>query len=672
MKYRQEIDGLRAIAVLPVIFFHAGLLGFSGGFVGVDIFFVISGYLITNIILQETVAGSFSLANFYERRVRRILPSLFFVVFVSSIFAWFLLLPAEMKGFSKSLIGVVTFSSNFYFAKSIDYFATAAELKPLLHTWSLAVEEQFYFIFPLLFIVFWRFFSKKIVILFILMMILSIAFAQYGVTHLKVESFFLLPSRAWELLLGSLMAFYLAGAYRMPLHTILENTLGIIGFSLILYSIFVFNNNTPSPSVFTLFPTIGTCLIILFASQKTMIGRFLGNWFLVKIGLISYSAYLWHQPVLAFARHNSLHDLTSSYLWLLVMLTLVLAYLTWKYIELPFRNSHIIKKQTLYKVMGVMALVLVLFGVFGRKTDGYRLAFRLDPNIMKIEAQNLEVFEANVKKCWKSIDENPDVGAACKFGLTNFNPSVALVGDSHAGALLRELDLYSQKNNISAVGYTYRSCPPLFNTLPIPYTNSDMTCSRLRESFFSNLGNSNTPQTLIVSARWANLVEQKKFDNKEGGKEFGEDWVWDIGSQKDKDYTVLMQKKIIDSVNLMLKNGHKVVLVYPIPEVGWDVPSRLAKIYKVQGRLQPRDGSTSYQTYIDRNKNAYHALNSIKDHVNLIRFKPSDILCNTYVQDRCIVHINSMPLYFDDDHLSDLGARMMINGIFRELHRHKM
>ena len=217
VQYRREIDGLRAIAVIPVIFFHAGLLGFSGGFAGVDIFFVISGYLITSIILQETESGSFSLAKFYERRVRRILPSLFFVLFVSSIFAWFLLLPVEMKSFSRSLIKVVTFSSNFYFAKSIDYFATAAELKPLLHTWSLAVEEQFYFIFPLLFMVLWRFWQKKMVMLLAFMMFSSIAFAHYGTTHQAIENFFLLPSRAWELLLGALISFYLAGAYRRPL-----------------------------------------------------------------------------------------------------------------------------------------------------------------------------------------------------------------------------------------------------------------------------------------------------------------------------------------------------------------------------------------------------------------------------------------------------------------------
>ena len=198
MYYRREIDGLRAVAVLPVILFHAGFELFSGGFVGVDVFFVISGYLITTIIINEMDDGKFSLLNFYERRARRILPALFFVVLCCIPFAWFLLLPSDMKDFSQSLVAVSTFSSNILFWRESGYFDTAAELKPLLHTWSLAVEEQFYILFPLFLMAAWRFGKRAIVWTLIASFAISLAVAHWGAYNKPGDAFFLLPTRAWE------------------------------------------------------------------------------------------------------------------------------------------------------------------------------------------------------------------------------------------------------------------------------------------------------------------------------------------------------------------------------------------------------------------------------------------------------------------------------------------
>ncbi|MDA9194804.1 acyltransferase [Burkholderiales bacterium] len=209
MKYRKEIDGLRALAVLPVILFHAGFTTFSGGFVGVDIFFVISGYLITTIIVDEMDKDSFSLLNFYERRARRILPALFFVMLCTLPFAWFSMFPQDLKSFSQSLVAVPLFASNVHFWLTSGYFDTASELKPLLHTWSLAVEEQYYVLFPLFLMLAWELGKKWIISLLIIVAIVSVSAAQYGSTNHPSFSFYVLPTRAFEILIGALISLYI-------------------------------------------------------------------------------------------------------------------------------------------------------------------------------------------------------------------------------------------------------------------------------------------------------------------------------------------------------------------------------------------------------------------------------------------------------------------------------
>jgi peptidoglycan/LPS O-acetylase OafA/YrhL len=209
MKYRSEVDGLRALAVLPVILFHAGFTIFSGGFVGVDIFFVISGFLITTIIVDEMKQGCFSLLNFYERRARRILPALFFVMLCSLPFAWIWMLPQDLEFFSQSLVAVPLFFSNILFWYTSGYFETASELKPLLHTWSLAVEEQYYVLFPLLLMLVWKIGKKRIVLLLSLIAIVSLLTAQWGSTVHPSFTFYLLPTRSFEILIGALISFYI-------------------------------------------------------------------------------------------------------------------------------------------------------------------------------------------------------------------------------------------------------------------------------------------------------------------------------------------------------------------------------------------------------------------------------------------------------------------------------
>ena len=333
MKYRAEIDGLRALAVLPVILFHAGFEWFSGGFVGVDVFFVISGYLITTIIISEMAEGKFSIINFYERRARRILPALFFVMLMCIPFAWMWMLPDALENFGQSLVSTSLFSNNFLLMNTAGYWDLASEYKPLMHTWSLAVEEQYYIIFPIFLIFAWRFGKNKLIWLILFISIISFTLSEYGWRQNSIAHFYFSPSRAWELLAGSTAAFI---CDRKGVKN--NNGLAFLGLIMILYSILTFNEETPFPSAFTLAPVIGTILIILYADNKAFTAKFLSTKILVGVGLISYSLYLWHQPILAFTRIYQKEPLSDLGAFFVIFLTTLFAFFTWKFIETPFRN----------------------------------------------------------------------------------------------------------------------------------------------------------------------------------------------------------------------------------------------------------------------------------------------------------------------------------------------
>lgn len=368
MVYRKEIDGLRALAVIPVILFHGGIEWFSGGYVGVDVFFVISGYLITSIILKEKEAGTFTIAGFYERRARRILPALFFVMLACLPFAWFWLLPHELKDFGKSIVAVALFSSNILFWKESDYFAADAELIPLLHTWSLAVEEQFYVIFPLLMIVFWALGKRWLIGIISIIGILSLGLTEWGWRQFPDANFYLIPTRAWELMIGALSAFYLINKEQPK--GMIGHVGSFSGFMLILYAIFFLDRSIPFPSLYALAPTLGTVLIILFATPATFVYKLLSLKVFVGIGLISYSAYLWHQPLFVFARIQSSEE---PALWLVITLSLtalVLATLSWHFVERPFRNKQRFTRRQIFSAGFVGSLLFIALGIGLAASDG--------------------------------------------------------------------------------------------------------------------------------------------------------------------------------------------------------------------------------------------------------------------------------------------------------------
>ena len=362
MQYRAEIDGLRALAVIPVVLFHAGIAGFGGGFVGVDIFFVISGYLITSIILNEQAKDSFTLSGFYERRARRILPALMLVMLLSIIGAWVLLLPQELVEYGQSLAAVGVFASNILFWTQSDYFAQTSEYIPLLHTWSLAVEEQFYLIFPLFMIWSIAWVKSRRLAVLVLVGIASLAFSEWAWRSAPEANFFLIPSRAWELLAGVFCALYLQ--YQQLNNSLLKQVGSGAGLLMLLYSITLFDKSIPFPSLYALLPVLGTALIILCADKQTLTGKLLSLPPLVGIGLISYSAYLWHQPLFVFARLNSMEELTVTPLLGLSVLAFVLAYISWRWVEKPFRNRNFLSRpQVLWIAFACSVLLIAIGGV---------------------------------------------------------------------------------------------------------------------------------------------------------------------------------------------------------------------------------------------------------------------------------------------------------------------
>ena len=381
MRYRPEIDGLRAIAVAAVILFHAGFALFGGGFVGVDVFFVISGFLITSIIVEELKTGRFSVVRFYERRARRILPALFTVMAACVPFAYSLLSPDDLKDFAQSLAAICLFASNVLFWGESGYFDTQAELKPLLHTWSLAVEEQFYVVFPLLLLAVWRLGRGVLLALISAIAVASLFTSVDEVRNFPSAAFYLLPSRAWQLLVGALASLvadrWPSAALRQPAVRLASEAFGWGGMAMIVMALFLFDEQTPFPGLNAALPTVGTVLVLLGASDRTSVGRMLAWRPLVGLGLISYSAYLWHQPLFAFTKHALLADLPTDLAIVLCAVTIVLACLSWRYVEQPFRDRSLISRGMVFALSAAGMAAFVGLGFIGHRMSDQITQVRL-------------------------------------------------------------------------------------------------------------------------------------------------------------------------------------------------------------------------------------------------------------------------------------------------------
>ena len=520
MKYRAEIDGLRALAVLPVILFHAGFEIFSGGFVGVDVFFVISGYLITTIILKDMQKGKFSIVNFYERRARRILPALFFVALVCFPFAWAWLSPNDMKDFAQSLVAVATFSSNILFWQETGYFDTTAELKPLLHTWSLAVEEQYYILFPLFLMLVWKLGKKAIITMLVIVFVSSLAVAQWGALHQPDAAFFLLPTRGWEILLGAFCAFYLA-TYSTDKVGILRQPLSIAGLGLIALAIFTFDKATPMPGVYALIPTIGVALIILFANGQTIAGSFLSSPLLVRTGLISYSAYLWHQPLFAFARQRSLVQPSDAMMLALSFIALVLAYFSWMLIERPFRKRNLLTRKIIFANATFFSILIISLGLVVNYNviSNKKAYFSWLKDSGRIPKRFIGI-SIDGKKCSK-LQPSLEPSLGCRIDNTNAQRTIVVVGDSHARVLAEAAYLYTAKYKYEMIDLTASGCPFLLGLNIYLNVNIYRICNidyqQARLDFLKKL----PPSIIILHSSFPLYIAGHGFNNTIGGVELG-------------------------------------------------------------------------------------------------------------------------------------------------------
>lgn len=442
LKYRPEIDGLRAIAVIAVILYHSKLIFFNnqifeGGYIGVDIFFVISGYLITLIILRDLYfKGSFSLLDFYKRRIRRIIPVLLIVIFFFLPFGWFYLIPSSFIDFSKSILYSIGFSSNIYFWYSGQlYGADSGLLKPFLHTWSLSVEEQFYIFFPIILIFIFKYFKNYLIYFFLFGFILSLGLSDWGSKNFPSFNFYIMPTRVWELLSGSILAYFEISIGHRSKNKILNKILPSVGITLIGYSFITFNQNTFHPSFNTLLPIIGVCLIIWYSDREELISKILSTKLFVGIGLISYSLYLWHYPIFAFGRiidvNYSQFDVIK---WILI--TFLMSILSFYLIEKPSRS---------YKKKFNIILSIIISSFFVLIISQYYLIKNKSKHALKSGADGIMLSEKQL------------IGK----GDNRF----IIFGDSHAQHImsyLKDISL-SGKENISFYNVTHSACISLPN-----------------------------------------------------------------------------------------------------------------------------------------------------------------------------------------------------------------
>ncbi|MEQ8379583.1 acyltransferase family protein [Parvibaculum sp.] len=498
MRYRPDIDGIRTLAVVPVVLFHAGIWPFTGGYVGVDVFFVISGYLITGILLADIQSGTFSLTRFYERRIRRIFPALFLVLALCLVASAFILLPSYFEDFSESLFATAIFASNFQFWRESGYFGADAELAPLLHTWSLAVEEQFYVFIPLLLLFACRHSMAMARGLLATIFVVSFALSVYYVREAPSAAFYLTPMRAWELMAGCLLA---VGVVPRIERQRVAQAVSAIGVLLIAIAVFGFDSTTPFPGAAALLPVLGTAALIHAGeTHSTLVGRVLSSRLFVFIGLISYSLYLFHWPIFVFYRHLTGADGDMAVRLLLVLLSGVLAWLSWRYFERPFRTRS--TKAANMRVFAGGSVVAMLFlgaGFWGNAAEGWpdRFHLRFDPKPVMATGKSEMMAILGHIRCRVTDGETVLVeGVPCDED-NQERMRIALLGDSHASHLYPGLHAAFPDADIEVYGAP--GCRVLFGIDTRPDRED---CATIGSHVYGEAFEARKFDAIILASRW--------------------------------------------------------------------------------------------------------------------------------------------------------------------------
>ncbi|MFL5237826.1 MAG: acyltransferase family protein, partial [Rhizomicrobium sp.] len=586
LSYRPDIDSLRALAVAAVVLFHYRVPGFSGGFVGVDVFFVISGYLITGLILKEMGEGRFSLRQFYERRIRRIFPALFAMLAMATIVAALFFFPSSFAWFGKSLLATAFFASNFEFWREAGYFDVGADQKPLLHLWSIAVEEQFYLVFPALLLLIGARSKARLTLSISAIFVASFGFSIWSTHHASAAGYYLLPSRMWELMLGALLT---VGAVGIPTKWRLNEVAAAAGLALIGFSIFCYSHTTPFPGAAALIPCVGTALVI-GAGEGAALNRALSLKPIVFVGLISYSLYLWHWPIYVFARAALFRAPTPFETTLLIGMSFALAVLSWRFVEQPFRSRSIRwPRPVLFRRAGIaMAATAACAAVL---VIGKGLPQRFSPEIRTILAEATD-HEPRIGECFGLTAEDVRNGRLCAIGAQVQQASFLLWGDSHADALIPAVQSLANQQGRTGLFAGTDSCPPLLGVKRADTAK----CAAFNEAV-AKIATSQSIKEIILEARWAKNAEGSSFGQEPEGRVRLYD---DVSQGRTESETRDVFFRGVDrTVQALTRAGKKVILVASVPEVGFPVPAYLAHARMADPNAKL---STSIAAYLERQK----------------------------------------------------------------------
>jgi peptidoglycan/LPS O-acetylase OafA/YrhL len=615
--YRPDIDGLRAVAILPVLLYHAHVPGVTGGYVGVDLFFVISGYLITGILAREMDRGSFSILRFYERRARRILPALLaMLVVVLAVAAW-LYLPGDFPGVPRSALATLGFASNLEFFAETGYFATGADTKPLLHTWSLAIEEQFYLFFPLLLLVLTRWPRWRTGIL-ALLTLASFALAVATQGGKSGFAFYLLPPRAWELFVGGLLALAAVPPLRGPR---MREGVALAGLAAVLIPVLLYTPKTVFPGVTALAPVLGAAAL-LHAAPGTRVGRLLALPPLVGIGLLSYSLYLWHWPLIVFVQYATETKLAGGWQAAAVLGSLLLGWASWRYVERPFRDPARFGRAAIFRWsaagIGAVALVAGAMALAGEWPQ------RFDPMVARMADARLDYSPVR-DRCH---DSDPDKGRMpCVLGAPGVPPGAILWGDSHGVEYAWVLSRMLGARHQSLLQRTYSSCPPLAGY----ESPRDPACGRLNRQVLAQILADPRLHTVYLAGFWAGLADAR----------------------------IDMAPGLDRTIARLLSAGRRVVLIGPVPANRIDVPEHLARLARA-GQLDQAVGrDRAAVAPVERQLARVAARWQPR---GLVYVDPAALLCD---RDRCAIVKDGRPLYFDYHHPSVAGAALIVRG-FRD------
>jgi peptidoglycan/LPS O-acetylase OafA/YrhL len=633
MTYRKDIDGLRAIAVTPVVLMHAGVPYFDGGFVGVDVFFVISGYLITSLLLKDLAANRFSIIEFYERRFRRIFPALAATLAFSIIVGHLLLFPTDFVDFTRSMIATLGFASNILFNRKLGYFSLSAERTPLLHTWSLGVEEQFYIVFPLALFLITRFLRKQYVTSLALILGASFALSIWQVRQETQSAFFLIPARTWELLTGAMLATTaLPSCGRKT-----ARLLGFAGLCLIGWSVFRFSQRTLFPGPNALFPCLGAALIIYGGkANHTIVGRLLSTRPLVFTGAISYSLYLWHWVIIGYWRYSLARPFTALEVVGAIVGSFTIAAVSWRFIESPFRKrDRGLSRKGVFAVVGTASAALGAWAGFVFLSEGLPKRFSAEINQMVVPYR-------------------PPLACrdlACRVG-TPGKPETFLVwGDSHALALGEAFDTIAREKGVAGVLVGRPTCAPLLGFRR--YGRLVRSCENIGADAM-RIVKAKHIKNIVIHARWAVHIEDVEF-----GQESGAGADLSVAPPSKDNYPVF--EGMLRETLVQLKNlGVNIYILASVPEAGMDVPFVFARS-QVSGLS--RTITLPLQDFEKRQKRAFLALQHYGDSVSAHTLYPHELLCD---KESCFLTEGAHPLYGDDHHLNRYGV-MKVRPMIEEL-----